>query len=790
MHKTILFFLVSGLLAQPLMAQHHTQTVKGTVTDKASEKPIAGISVTVAGTQIGATTDSTGTYRLANVPAGRQKISFSSVGYKPVIIPEILITVGKEVILDVSLEENIRTLSEVSVSAPRTRKGMAVNEFAGSSARSFSMDEVTRYAGGRNDPARLASNFAGVSTTNDSRNDIVVRGNAPTAVLWRMEGIPIPNPNHFSTLGTTGGPVSALNTNALKNSDFYTGAFPAEYGNASGAVFDIALRPGNKDKVEKTLQLNMFSGLEAMIEGPLSKKKNGSSFLVGYRYSFAQIGQSLGFNVGTEAVPRYQDVVFNINFASSKAGRFGIFGMGGTSSIDFIGADLDSADLFADRDEDTYFKSRIGVIGLKHTIDISSKSFIRTVLSYSYVNNEGTIYRYYDSLPERQHIAEQSTDNTGLRLSSYMNSKINRRFTIRGGFLAENLGLDTKMETREGRPGWETLRDYDDNAWLLQPYVQGRYRFTEKLSLNAGVHGMYYSFNESSAIEPRASLSYAIANNKTITLSYGLHSQLQPMPVYLYQEKMPNGSYDQSNRDLDFTRAHHYIVGYDWVFARDWRLKAEAYHQSIFDAPVEKMPSGFSVLNSGADFTFPEKAGLVNNGKGTNTGVELTVEKFFSKGFYVLTTASVFDSKYKGSDGVERNSTFNNGQVLNVLAGREWKMGRTGNNAFTIDIKFTYSGGRYYTPVDLEASSQSGVEKLDESRYNSEQFPDYFRLDTRFGFRFNSPKRRLSHTLFLDLQNVTNRENVFVQRYNQSMKQVGTVYQIGFFPDILYRVQF
>jgi Outer membrane receptor proteins, mostly Fe transport len=790
MHKTILFFLVSGLLAQPLMAQHHTQTVKGTVTDKASEKPIAGISVTVAGTQIGATTDSTGTYRLANVPAGRQKISFSSVGYKPVIIPEILITVGKEVILDVSLEENIRTLSEVSVSAPRTRKGMAVNEFAGSSARSFSLDEVTRYAGGRNDPARLASNFAGVSTTNDSRNDIVVRGNAPTAVLWRMEGIPIPNPNHFSTLGTTGGPVSALNTNALKNSDFYTGAFPAEYGNASGAVFDIALRPGNKDKVEKTLQLNMFSGLEAMIEGPLSKKKNGSSFLVGYRYSFAQIGQSLGFNVGTEAVPRYQDVVFNINFASSKAGRFGIFGMGGTSSIDFIGAELDSADLFADRDEDTYFKSRIGVIGLKHTIDISSKSFIRTVLSYSYVNNEGTIYRYYDSLPERQHIAEQSTDNTGLRLSSYINSKINRRFTIRGGFLAENLGLDTKMETREGRPGWETLRNYDDNAWLLQPYVQGRYRFTEKLSLNAGVHGMYYSFNESSAIEPRASLSYAIANNKTITLSYGLHSQLQPMPVYLYQEKMPNGSYDQSNRDLDLTRAHHYIVGYDWVFARDWRLKAEAYHQSIFDAPVEKMPSGFSILNSGADFTFPEKAGLVNNGKGTNTGVELTVEKFFSKGFYVLTTASVFDSKYKGSDGVERNSTFNNGQVLNVLAGREWKMGRTGNNAFTIDIKFTYSGGRYYTPVDLEASSQSGVEKLDESRYNSEQFPDYFRLDTRFGFRFNSPKRRLSHTLFLDLQNVTNRENVFVQRYNQSMKQVGTVYQIGFFPDILYRVQF
>src|SRR5687767_9165745 len=697
--------------AMQLQAQHNTQTVKGVVIDKASEKPLAGVSVTVAGLSMGVTTDSSGSYRLANVPVGRQKIAFSSVGFKSVSIPEILITIGKEVILDVSLEESIRTLNEVSVLAPRAKKGMAVNEFAGSSARSFSMDEVTRYAGGRNDPARLAGNFAGVATTNDSRNDIVVRGNAPTAVLWRMEGIPIPNPNHFSTLGTTGGPVSALNTNALKNSDFYTGAFPAEYGNASGAVFDISLRSGNKDKVENTLQLNMFSGLEAMIEGPLSKKKNGASFLVGYRYSFAQIGQSLGFNVGTEAVPKYQDIIFNINFANSKAGRFGIFGMGGISSIDFIGADIDSADLFANKDEDTYFRSRIGVIGLKHTIDVGRNSYIRTVLSYSYTNNEGNIYRYYDSLAERQHVAEQSTDNTGLRFSSYINSKLNTRFTLRGGFVAEQLGLKTKLETREGRPDWETIRDYDGSSWLLQPYIQGKYRFTEKLSLNAGVHGMYYSFNEASAVEPRASLSYAIANNKTITLSYGLHSQLQPAPVYLYQEKLPNGSYDQSNRDLGFTKAHHYIIGYDWSFTRDWRLKAEAYHQTIFDAPVEKQPSGFSVLNSGADFTFPEKSGLVNNGTGTNTGVELTIEKFFSKGFYLLTTASVFDSKYKGSDGVERNSTFNNGHVLNVLAGREWKMGRSGNNAFTVDIKLTYSGGRYYTPVDVMASEITGTEK-------------------------------------------------------------------------------
>jgi hypothetical protein len=772
-----------------LQAQQITQTVKGTVLDKASEKPLSGVSVTVTGLSVGVTTDSTGNYTLVNVPVGHQRISYTSIGYKPVSIPEVLVTIGKQVILDVSLEESIRTLNEVSVTAPKARKGMALNEFAGSSSRSFSMDEVTRYAGGRNDPARLASNFAGVSSTNDSRNDIVVRGNSPTAVLWRMEGVPIPNPNHFTTLGTTGGPVSALNTNALKNSDFYTGAFPAEYGNASGAVFDLSLRAGNKDKVEKTLQLNMFSGLEAMIEGPLSKKKNGSSFLVGYRYSFAQLGQQLGLKFGTEAVPKYQDIIFNINFANSKLGKFGIFGMGGTSNIEFIGADLDSADLFANKDEDTYFKSRIGIVGLKHTIDVGRNSYIRSVLSYSYTSNQGEMYKYYDSLAERQYIMHQKTENTGLRFSTYINSKLNARFTLRGGFLAEQNGLDTYLDTRENRPGWETLRDYDGASWLLQPYVQGKYRFTEKLSMNAGVHGMYYSFNEKSSIEPRASLSYALDNTKTVTLSYGLHSQLQPAPVYLYQEKMPDGSYDQRNRNLGFTKAHHYILGYDWSFAKDWRLKAEAYYQHVFDAPVERMASGFSILNSGADFTFPEKVDLVNNGTSSNRGVELTVEKFFSRGYYLLTTASVFDSKYKGSDGVERNSTFNNRSVLNMLAGKEWKMGGSGRNVFTLDLRMAYSGGRYYTPVDLAASARAGTEKLDEMHYNSQQFPDYFRLDTRFGFRLNSSKRRLSQTIYLDLQNVTNRDNVFIRRYNQVQKEVGTVYQIGFFPDIMYKIQ-
>ncbi|NML23938.1 TonB-dependent receptor [Pseudoflavitalea sp. G-6-1-2] len=789
--RSLLWLLVAFLLANTeAAAQSNTQTVSGTVIDKASERPLANVTVQLAGTNTATRTDSSGRYVLKNVPLGRQQLSFTSVGYKTITIPEILVTVGKQVVLDIPMDQQISALNEVTITGRRVRKGMASNEFAGSSARSFSMEEVTRYAGGRNDPSRLVSNFAGVATTNDSRNDIVVRGNSPTAVLWRMEGIPIPNPNHFAALGTTGGPVSALNTNALKTSDFYTGAFSAEYGNATGAVFDLSLRTGNKDKTEKTLQLNLFSGLEAMIEGPLSKKKNGSSYLVGYRYSFAQIGQSMGFNVGTDAVPKYQDVVFNFNFAPSKLGKFNLFGMAGISSIDFIGKDLDSTDFWANTDEDTYFKSRMAIVGLKHTLDLGTKSYLRSVVSYSYTNTEGDLYKYPEKQADRIHTANQSSTDNQFRISTYLNSKLSSRFTIRGGLLAEVESLDTYRDSREETPDWRRLRDYNGSAVLFQPYVQGRFRFSEKLALNAGVHGIYYGLNQTSAIEPRASLSYAIDGTKTITFSYGLHSQEQPLPVYLFQQKKADGSYDQSNLDLDLTKAHHYVLGYDWNFAKDWRLKAEAYYQSIFDAPVEATPSGFSILNAGADFTFPDKAGLVSKGTGTNVGLELTIEKFFSRGYYLLTTASLFDARYKGSDGIERNSTFNNKLVANVLAGKEWKIGKTGKNAFTADLKLTSAGGRYYTPVDLEVSRLAGVEKLDERNFNAQRFSDYFRADVRVGFRLNNTKRKISQTIYLDLQNVSNRDNVFTQRYNRAQNRVGQVNQIGFFPDILYRIQF
>jgi hypothetical protein len=782
----------------PSYAQINSQTVRGTVLDKTSEKPLAGVTVRVADISqpIAAITDESGHYILSGVPFGRHQFSYSSVNYQKATIPEILVTSGKEVILDISLEQKIENLKAFTVVASTTKKGMASNEFTAGSARSFNPEEVTRFAGGRNDPSKLVSNYAGVVVNSDARNDIVVRGNSPTGVLWRIGGIPSPNPNHFATLGTTGGPVTALNTNAIKSSDFLTGAFPAEYGNAVAAVFDIKLRNGNSNKFEETFQLNLFSGLELTVEGPLSSQHNGASYLASYRYSFAQIAEAVGINIGTKAVPNYQDWVFNITTAKGKFGRLSFFGMGGFSHISLIGSQLDSTDFYAQTDQDAYLKTNFSFFGVEHNIDLSSKSYLRTVISYAHTLSSYDQYQYPHPAPpyKDRWLEYQSNNNTNsLRISSYFNEKLNSHFSWRAGMTTELLGLNTFITSKTGKPAsasFDTVSNFSGGPWLLHGFAEFKYKVTEKFNIVGGLHTMHFTLNNQSDIEPRISFTYQLPANQSISLSYGLHSQLQPMPIYFQTFDPTTRVRDSSNRELGFTKAHHVILGYEKRFLPNWRIKTELYYQYLFDVPVQNYPSGFSMLNAGADFGFPSQVGLVNKGTGYNRGIELTIEKFLSKSTYVLLTTSFFDSKYKGSDGIERNTAFNYKSVLNILAGKEWALDKTNTRAFTFDIRLSTIGGRYATPVNVPASVQAGYEILDTLHYNSVRLDGYFRLDTKFGIRINSHKRKLSQTFYIDLQNVTNRKNIFLIQYNNAKAIASPIYQIGFFPDILYRIQF
>ena len=313
-------FIISLFITQISFAQNNKQNIRGVVTDKLSQTSLPGAAVQIINNtnNKGVVTDENGNYILTDLSPDRYEIKVSFIGYKEVVIPNVIVTSGKETILDIAMEEKVTNLNEIVING--NLKDKTINNLTSISARTFSTEEVNRYAGGRSDPARLAANFAGVSTPDDCRNDIVIRGNSPVGVLWRINGMNVTNPNHFATVGTTGGAVSALNTNLLKSSDFLTSAFPAEYGNATAGVFDLGFRSGNSQKRETTLQAGLITGLEATTEGPINKEK-GSSYLVGYRYALAGVAQAVGVDIGTTALPSYQDLSFNVNSGNYQIGK-------------------------------------------------------------------------------------------------------------------------------------------------------------------------------------------------------------------------------------------------------------------------------------------------------------------------------------------------------------------------------------------------------------------------------------------------------------------------------------
>ena len=782
MKRILAFFL----LITPVLtiAQNNSQTIRGSITDKLTQTPIIGATIQLSNLNLGCISDSVGNYVLKNLPPDRYELKIVFFGYKTLILPNIEVTSGKEVILDISMEEEYKQLKEIVVSA--TNKGGSINKLATVSARTFSMEEVNRYAGGRNDPARLAANFAGVSAPDDSRNDIVIRGNSPVGVLWRIDGMIVTNPNHFAAVGTTGGAVSALNTNLLKNSDFFTSAFPAEYGNATAGVFDLGLRSGNNKKRETTIQAGVITGLELTTEGPFSKK-NDASYLVGYRYSLAGIAQAVGVNIGTTATPSYQDFSFKLSSGNTKLGKFSVFGILASSTINIGGGSTNT--LYGNGNQ-VDFSSKIGIGGFNHFKQINAKSFITSTVGINYAATIQTAYDY-DHMADSSYVREDNNvSKSTYFLSSTYHLKLNNRLFFKVGIQDEIIDVNLSLKTKDHIFAPEKqIWDYSSSTNLIQAFAHLKYSLSSKLTLNAGVHSQYLALNNSSSVEPRIGLVYNTTSKSSLNFGYGLHAQMQPINVYFLQSKDINGSILYNNKNLGFTKSHHIVLGYNIQPIADWRIKTEIYYQALYNVPITSVSSSYSMLNTGATFKTDLTDSLENKGTGSNYGVELTLEKFFSKGYYGLVTASIYNSEYKGSDGITRNTSFNGNFVCNFLAGKEWKIGKDKRNRISIDTKFTYAGGRATTAIDLTASVATGREVL-SSDVNGSNYEDYYRLDFKVGFKLNSSQRNIGQTFSLDLQNITNHSNVFSQNYDNKLQKINTTYQLGFFPNVVYKLQF
>lgn len=784
----LLFGIGVALLCAYSAYGQSTQTIRGKILDEVTQTPLIGVTVIVDGnTSLGSTTDENGDYRIEKVPVGRQNLKVTYIGYEEQTIPNVIVTAGKEVIMNFRLVEKVNVLNEVVITADTKEDKTATNnELAVVSARSFNVDDTKRYAGALGDPSRMAANYAGVVGGNDSRNDIVVRGNSPTGMLWQLEGLNIPNPNHFGALVATGGPVSILNNNNLDKSDFLTSAFPAQYGNATAGVFDLRLRDGNNQKREYMGQVG-FNGFELGAEGPFSKNSK-SSFVVNYRYSTLAVFQTLGIEFGTGSnTPLYQDINFKASFPSGKNGKLSIFGLGGMSEIDLLGseADLDSnSDLYGSENYDSYPRYKTGVIGVSYEKTISEKTFLRLTTGISSTSESfysDSLVRNNENEVVAKHLDSDADFNTRkYSINFFTRTKFNSKNSLTSGFYIDAQTFDLFNRDVYANLGRDTVRlDVDENATLYQVFITWRHRFTNRLSLNLGIHGQYYSLNEQFAAEPRVSLQYIASPKHSISLGYGLHHQVQNITTSFVQTKTEEGNIELTNRTLDFTRSQHYVLTYDWNISDNTRLKAEGYYQTLSDVPVEQTSSSFSSLNTGASFAPQDEDSLVNNGSGRNYGVELTLERFYSRGYYYLITTSLFDSKYKGSDGIERNTAFNTQYVFNALVGKEWKIGSKGK-FFSLNVKLTTIGGKYLTPIDVVLSQQYGRTIYRNSEAFTEQQDPYFRTDIRLAYRREYRKSTLE--VSLDLQNATNNQNIFMQSYNPRTNTVVTQYQQGFFP--------
>lgn len=769
-----IFWLLAGLLPGMLsFAQTPTQTIRGTVLDADTRQPLAGTMVVVTDTDppIGAITNERGEYVLAEVPVGRRQVRATLAGYSESRSDYVILTSTRELVIDLTLAESIgeAELNEVNITASEYPH-KATNPLSVVSTRSFSAEETQRYAAAVNDPGRMALTFPGVQQGgDDSENDIIIRGNSSFGMLWRLEGIDIPNPNHFARPGTSGGGITVFSAQLLANSDFSTGAFPAEYGNAISGVMDIRFRKGNMEQREYRAKVGLL-GLDFAAEGPF--RRGRSSYLVNYRYSTLGLLNNLGFYlVGERVSNNFQDLSFNLAFDGKDGKTFvTVFGMGGLS-LEHYEPVADPAARepgVSNQWEDRYQGSNMAAVGMTLTRRIDEKSYLKWVVA----TMGSDIYREFDTLDlsnnRYRYNTEEYLDQRIVSSLTY-SRKLSARTRFKTGLFFNQIFFDFFREAAPRRT--EVLdrieRDISingkGNTRTYQAYAQVSHRLNEQWTVNAGLHGVLLELNRTGSVEPRLSIQYAPSPRHAIALAYGFHSQMLPLGAYYYQQldTLADGSVQSSlpNFELPFIRSRHAVLAYNGLFGQSLRFHAELYLQQLSRVPVEPVPSDWWWLNNRAGIAqFP----LVSEGTGTNYGIDLALEKFFSGGVFFLITYSRFESLYMTRQGIQHSTRFGTRFASTYTLGKEFSFRK--GRVLQVGGRVLYNGGFRYTPFDPVLSQQEGTFVPLEGAAFEGQVPPYFRIDARISFRRNG--KRTSSILSLDIQNVLNRPNPNNIRYN------------------------
>lgn len=771
-------FLIAFLSISLIGFAQNNNTIRGVVFDKASNEKISFATVAIKGTDKGIITDTLGIFKLDNIPVGRYDIEVSFMGYNPSVIREVLISSGKELFLEIPLTEQAMQLDEVVI-RPKINKEEPINKIASVSSRMLSVEESSRYAGGFDDPARMVSSFAGVAG-NVSSNAIAIRGNSPQFLQWRLEGVEIPNPTHFSDItGIGGGILTALSNQVMGNSDFLTGAFPSEYSNALSGVFDMQMRNGNRWKHEHSVQVGTLD-IDLSSEGPF-KKGGNSSYLVNYRYATMALVNDIAPDLlGNAGGMRYQDLSFKLNFPTKRAGTFSVWGIGIADKFAKKPKE-DTNDWETDMDPiKSSYKQQMYSAGLGHKVFFNNSTYLKTSLA--------TTYNHNDSKVDWQHIntdldrmCDMRGSNQTIVFNSYLNKKFGARHTNRTGITATGLLYDLDYQISPSYPHANDpmvqFAKSDGNTMMLSAFTNSSFMLRDNLSANIGVTAQHFALNKSWSIEPRVGMKWQFIPQHSFGLGYGLHSRHEKLDYYFVEKNE-----ELVNKDLKLAKAHHIVFSYDWSISPNLHLKVEPYYQYLFDVPVS--PDGtFSIINQ-TDWFIDQQ--LISKGKGKNYGVDITLERYMADGYYYMFTGSVFESKYTANDNIWRNTRLNRNYVFNLLGGKEWII--RNKNILSANIRLTYQGGNRYSPIDESKSLLDQKAVHDESRAYEYQLNPAFMSSFTISYKIN--KQKTSHEFALKLINATGYKEYERHVFNYKTSSVESLENSIVMPNISYKIQF
>jgi hypothetical protein len=770
-------FLIIYLFVFQLHAQDITQIVQGRVTDNLSNQPVANAQLSLlkqSEVLFTTLTSENGQYIFESVPVGRYKLEVSHASYFT-FTTEVFVQSAKATWLDIALIERVRELDEVKISA----SGKSMYSIPG--IQELSIEKSTRIAANFFDPVRVSTAFPGVVVANDQNNAIIVRGNSPDGLLWRLNGLDILNPNHLSNAGTlsdrpaaNGGGTNILSAQMLGNTRFINSNYTPAYGNFQSAVVDMDLRESRSKSIEHTAQLSLI-GLDYASEGSITNKL---SYTVNARYSTVGLLSQMGVDFGGEAIS-FKDVSGQLVYRGDNDAVLKLFFLTGDSRNDFEARD--AADWEEDKDRfNIRYTGRTSIAGVSYVSPLLNEAILKTGLAYSHSNqnrfadftagNQG-VERWEDfemsSSLFSQYVAysKRLNNTTWIEFGNYMNfyltniyqQEIPRLFDCLFCELP-SVGLDGQFET-----------------WQLSTYTQIKKQISSRLNASIGLRGVKTGMYSRYSLEPRAEIQYDINENQLLSINYSKISRLQNPAVYLSRQ----------NAALNPTQSHNLSINHSRTIVSELQLRSSVYYQYLLDVPVQSGAT-FSVLNL---MELQERGALLNDGAGRNYGWDLSLEKSFYDDFYFLGGLSIYKSEYKDGNENWRNTRFDGRYTFNLAAGKEWsKVKSSSKKSFAIDTRLLYLGGLYEMPILENFSLVNGKTVFDESAGFTEKLPDYTRFDLRLSWRKHKPG--YTRTIAIDIQNVLNLQNVAFHFYDAFRQERVAQRHLGIIPILAYRVDF